>query len=305
MSLTLDSFLAQDYPHDRYEIIVADNNSMDDTSEVVARYACTSAVSVNYIFEQRQGVHYARNSAAKISTGEILYFTDDDMLADKGLLKEIIKPFGFDDKVAAVTGTVLPKWEVPPPQWVQVFCMNGLLSLNIRSEELLITGYDCGVYSCHQAIRRDVFFMSGGFNPENTAGEWIGDGETGLNLKIKALGYKFAFIASSTTYHIIPSARMTQSYLNKRYENQGCCDCYTDYRENRYEKSALKKIIYKQYWECLKTYIFFVKKVVCNDPEWRFCRARFSYYVSRIKYNKRLIFDEKWRTFVLKNDWLL
>ena len=33
--------------------------------------------------------------------------------------------------------------------------------------------------------RKDIFFSSGGFNPENTAGEWIGDGETGLNIKIK------------------------------------------------------------------------------------------------------------------------
>ena len=47
-----------------------------------------------------------------------------------------------------------------------------------------------GIYSCHQAIRRIAFFESGGFNPENTKGTWIGDGETGLVKKLESNGFK-------------------------------------------------------------------------------------------------------------------
>ena len=90
LPLTLDSFLAQDYPRDRYEIIVADNNSTDTTREVAARYFGNSAVPVKYIFEERQGVHYARNSAAKQASGDILYFTDDDMVADPAMLPRFL-----------------------------------------------------------------------------------------------------------------------------------------------------------------------------------------------------------------------
>ena len=65
-----------------------------------------------------------------------------------------------------------------------------------------------------------------GTNPENTAGEWVGDGETRLNIKIKNLGYKFAFNGKGIIYHIIPSERMKQSYLNGRLYNQGNCDSF-------------------------------------------------------------------------------
>jgi glycosyltransferase involved in cell wall biosynthesis len=301
---TIESFISQTYPSDRFEIIVSDNNSTDNTKTVVMGLAATSLVPISYLFEARQGVHFARNEAAKLACGEILYFTDDDMIADKNLLTEIVKPFAIDNKIAAVTGTVLPKWEVPPPQWVVDLCMNGLLSLNIRREELLITCFDCGVYSCHQAVRRDVFFLTGGFNPENTAGEWIGDGETGLNLKIAALGYKFAFIGSSIIYHIIPQSRMTQQYLDKRYGNQGNCDSYTDFRKHEYDKTVLNKIITKHYFELFKTFLIYMTNRILAKKEWHISRAKLFYYLNRIKYDQRLLDDESWRILVLKNDWL-
>ena len=39
LQVTLDSFLAQDYPQDRYEIIVANNNSTDDTQRFLEDYS--------------------------------------------------------------------------------------------------------------------------------------------------------------------------------------------------------------------------------------------------------------------------
>ena len=73
------------------------------------------------------------------------------------------------------------------------------------------------------------------------AGELIGDGEPGLNIKLADLGYWFAYIGSSITHHVIPPERMTQEYLNKRLANQGNCDSYTDYRRNTYSKVELIK----------------------------------------------------------------
>ena len=304
LPLTLDSFLAQSYPRDRYEIIVADNNSLDDTREVAARYVGNSGVPVKYIFEQRQGVHYARNGAARQAVGDILYFTDDDMIADINLLQEIIKPFAIDEKVATVTGKVLPKWEEPPPDWVLEICINGLLSLLDRPEDLVISSVDCDVYSCHQAIRREFFFQSGGFNPENTAGEWVGDGETGLNIKIRQLGYKFAYIGSSVIYHIIPPFRTTQAYLNKRMGNQGNCDSYTAYRENSYDTAALYNNISGHFLGFIKSSLKYIALRLFTKNGWRMCRAYMSYFLNRIRYDRRLIKDENWRKLVLKNDWL-
>lgn len=303
LSLTLDSFLAQNYDPNMYEIIVANNNSTDQTQNIIDEY-CHKYSKITSFVEKRQGVHYARNSAAKFAKGEILYFTDDDMIADQNLLKEIVVPFLIDDKVSSVTGKVLPKWEQPPPEWVLHLCLNYLLSLQDKPEDLIISSSDFGVFSCHQAIRKEVFFQSGGFNPENTAGEWIGDGETGLNIKIKELGYKFAYIGSSVIYHIIPPSRTTQAYLNKRLANQGNSDSYTDYRKHRYKKKQLIKNVLSH---IVKIVISTIKMsynfVLCRNI-YRIKLARIFYYINRIKYDYRLIQDEEWRTVVLKMNWL-
>jgi len=304
LGITLESFINQNYPKDKYEIITVDNNSADNTRQIIADWQNKSTIPLLYVFESRQGVHYARNTAFKHAKGEILYYTDDDMIADVDLLQEIVKPFSYDARVASVTGRVLPKWEQEPPQWVLDLCLNGLLSLQNRQECLIISPDDCGVYSCHQAMRREAFAQSGGFNPENTAGEWIGDGETGLNIKFKELGYWFGFIGSSIIYHMIPPQRMTQNYLNKRLANQGNCDSYTAYRQFNFTQSQLAKQILLHIKGIAKSCFRYLVKLVLNKKTWRLDRAKIDYYINRIHYDRRLMTDDNWRMLVLKRDWL-
>jgi glycosyltransferase involved in cell wall biosynthesis len=304
LGITIESFVHQNYPNDRYEIIIVDNNSNDATMEVIQQWQVKSPIPIVYILESRQGVHYARNTAAKLAKGEILYYTDDDMIADQNLLPEIIKVFKLDNKVASATGRVLPKWEIPPPNWVLELCNNSLLSLNDPKEDLIISNYISYVFSCHLAVKKEIFFESGGFNPENTAGEWIGDGETGLNIKIRKLGYKFAYNGNSLIYHMIPPTRMTQAYLNKRLANQGNCDSYTQFKENHYTKPQLIIKVLAHGKNTISHLVKSLIKLISNKPSWRLNLAKSFYFINRIKYDYRLIKDEKWRQFVLKDDWI-
>ena len=131
IGLTIESFIRQNFEKKDFEIIIVDNNSTDDTPNVVRKIVEEhNEISVKYILENRQGVHFARNAAAKIANGTFLYFTDDDMIAEQNLLKELLYLFTLDEKIACVTGSVLPKWEVEPPEWIRKYCQNGLLSLN-------------------------------------------------------------------------------------------------------------------------------------------------------------------------------
>jgi glycosyltransferase involved in cell wall biosynthesis len=305
LKATIESLSRQTYPADLYEIIVVDNNSTDFTRDVVETVKGQSSVNIQYHFEPRQGVHYARNTALKLSRGEILYYTDDDMIAEADLLKQIVKPFALHPKVATVTGRVLPVWEVSPPDWILRFCNNGLLSLQDRPEHLIISPNDCGVYSCHQALRRDAFIAAGGYNPENTAGEWIGDGETGLNIKLKDLGYYFGYAGTAITHHSIPAKRMTQSYLNRRLGNQGNCDSYSDYRKYRFTNRQL----FKRSLVHLARLTFhgglFVTKLAIRKKSWRMNLAYMSYFRKRALYDLRLLRDEDWQRLVLKEDWLI
>ncbi len=75
----LESVLAQ--THSRREIIVVDDGSPDNTTEVAARYT-----GVRCISQSNQGLSAARNTGLRESTGEYLVFLDaDDRLLPEAL----------------------------------------------------------------------------------------------------------------------------------------------------------------------------------------------------------------------------
>ena len=304
LGITLESFLLQDYPPDRYEILVVDNNSSDNTLDVVKAWQQKTTRALHYLFEKRQGVHYARNTAAHQTQGELLYYTDDDMIADPRMLREIVVPFMQDPQVASASGKILPHWEKTPPAWVNKLLNNYLLSLNDMGDGLVISPEDPGVFSCHQAMRRDAFFQTAGFHPENTAGEWIGDGETGLNQRLKRLGWKFAYHGKSVTHHMIPPARMTQEYLNKRLANQGNCDSYSEYQANRFTPAQLVERIQLFGARMQQHYLTHVKLQLEDDERWHMELGKVHYWLARGQYELRLIKDPKWVELVLRDNWL-
>jgi glycosyltransferase involved in cell wall biosynthesis len=75
----IESVLAQTHPH--IEVIVVDDGSPDDTSDVASRYP-----GVRCIRQQNQGLSAARNTGIRESEGEFLVFLDaDDRLTPKAL----------------------------------------------------------------------------------------------------------------------------------------------------------------------------------------------------------------------------
>lgn len=300
---TVDTFLSQTYPRDRWEIILVDNNSTDDTSVMLTRMAEGDS-RVRALSEPRRGAHFGRNSGALAARGSVLYFTDDDMLADPELLDRILVGFEADSKVASVTGKVLPRWDTEPPVWVLEHCRNALLSLNDLGEALIVSDEDPGVFSCHQAVLREVFLEAGGFNPDTNAEMFTGDNETGLNIKIKKLGYRFAYVGTSVTHHMIPASRMTQEYLNGRMADQGSCDSYTDYRAiHPGAPRLIKRILGHSALAALTVGKAVVRRAMGNSA-WRVDFARGFYYRSRARYDARLLTNDRWRKFALRDNWL-
>ncbi|MGK7951999.1 MAG: glycosyltransferase [Xenococcaceae cyanobacterium] len=84
ISEAIDSVLAQTYTH--YEIIVVDDGSTDNTSQVVKAYGDR----VRYIYRENQGVASARNLGIEKAEGEYIAFLDaDDFFLPEKLAKQI------------------------------------------------------------------------------------------------------------------------------------------------------------------------------------------------------------------------
>jgi glycosyltransferase involved in cell wall biosynthesis len=303
LRVTVESFLAQSYPTDRLEIILVDNASSDDTPEVIDSIA-DYAPHVRGMREARRGAHFARNSGAMSSRGSILYFTDDDMIAEPDLLEQIVAVFDAGANVGSATGRVLPRWDTEPPRWVLEHCKNALLSLNDLGPATIISDNDPGVFSCHQAMLREAFMAAGGYNPDTNAEKFTGDNETGLNIKVKKLGFRFAYVGASVTHHMIPAARMTQRYLNGRFADQGFCDSYTAYQAKQTGKPRLAARVVAHSLMAGVTSAKALVRRATGDSRWRLDLARFYYHRNWARYDTRLIRYAEWRQFVTRSDWL-
>jgi len=113
LAKTLDSLGRQRLPQESFEVIVVDNNSKDNTEEVVARYP-----TVRYILEERLGLSYARNTGVEEARGDIIAFTDDDAEASPEWLQALLKIYDSVEDAWAVGGKVLPIWDSQKPDWL-------------------------------------------------------------------------------------------------------------------------------------------------------------------------------------------
>jgi glucosyl-dolichyl phosphate glucuronosyltransferase len=305
LEITLDSFISQNYGSANYEIIISNNNSTDNTEEIIEKYV-KKYDNVSTIFVEKQGAHYARNAGAIEAKGEILYLTDDDVIADQNLLSSLIDVFDLNKNVAVVTGKISAKFDSKPPAWVDKYLINHLLSLTDknRKESLIISSDDIGIYMCHQAIRRDVYIAAGGCNPDHAGNIFQGDAETGLNIKIKEIGALFAYTSEAKLEHIIPKSRTTLKYLIHRIGSEGYIQAYTEFRKYRSRKKLLQNIIYRNILEFLIIEAKYMVLIFLGRKNYRFLFPFPFFYLKKTIYEIKLLKNPNFREVVLIDDWI-
>lgn len=69
----IEALLAQTYPQARYEVLIVDNGSSDETATMIQRFPVTLLRE-----DETQGSYAARNKGIQHARGEIIAFTDSD-----------------------------------------------------------------------------------------------------------------------------------------------------------------------------------------------------------------------------------
>lgn len=100
----LKNVLSLDYPKEKLEVIVASDCSTDGTDEIVAAFAGQGVILNRQ--ENRLGKTRAQQQAAKISSGEILVFSDATTIYQKDALRKIVRSFA-DPGVGCVAGQLV------------------------------------------------------------------------------------------------------------------------------------------------------------------------------------------------------
>jgi glycosyltransferase involved in cell wall biosynthesis len=89
----IQRLLSQSADAPRYEVVLVDNNSVDDTRAVIERHIASSVPPVRYVFEPRQGLSHARNAGIAAARSDIVAFTDDDVLVAEDWVQVIKRAF--------------------------------------------------------------------------------------------------------------------------------------------------------------------------------------------------------------------
>jgi glycosyltransferase involved in cell wall biosynthesis len=176
-----------------YEVVVVDNGSTDDTDRVVAGYGAEHPGIVRYCRESRPGLCYARNTAIAAAGGEIIVFTDDDVLVEKDWLNEIHREFTEDPALSLLGGRVL-------------LAHDGLQKVSLQTSDQRQTFIypDPGSFpmGANMAFRREIFDRIGTFDVRLGSGKFFsGADDTDFFYRALKAGYRVLYAPNVLVYH--------------------------------------------------------------------------------------------------------
>jgi glycosyltransferase involved in cell wall biosynthesis len=210
---TLAGLAAQDFPRDRFEVLVIDNNSRDATPAVVASFA-GQAPAPRHLLETRQGLDYARNRAIAEARGEIILFADDDILMAPDWISQMVAPWSGPDaaRIGAVGGEVIPVFPDGRPDWIAAWHA----PLAFRADAGPLPGRHSPM-GANFAFPREVFARHGPFHAglDRTGKRYFSGGDSEMIRRVRAAGLEVWFAPAAAVRHQMPASRMTFRYATR------------------------------------------------------------------------------------------
>jgi len=207
-----------------WEILIVDNNSIDETPQVVEELKRRYPGRIRYLLERQKGVSHARNAGIREARGEILVFIDDDETAHPDWLRNLTASL-YSGEWCGVGGRVLPPAFSPPP-WLTLessFNCGPLAIFNPRQEAGDLNEPPFGA---NMAFRREVFDRFGGFRTDlgRVGGNMISNEDTEFGRRLLDAGLRVRYEPSALTYHPIEESRLHKGYFLSWWFNKGRSD---------------------------------------------------------------------------------
>jgi len=188
----LESLADQDLDQP-FEVVVISDGSSDGTDEYLGNGSTPMPVTAR--FQHNQGPAAARNLGVETALGDIVVFIDDDVVAERAMLRHHLDAHQRLGDQAVVIGPMLTAPEFPYDVWVA------------WEQELLARQYramNAGEYSAtsrqfytgNASVRREHVLSVGGFDPRFRRAE-----DVELAFRLEDRGLTFEFVPEAAGLH--------------------------------------------------------------------------------------------------------
>jgi glycosyltransferase involved in cell wall biosynthesis len=227
LSKTLQSFTEMRDEGLQWEIVLADNANDPDTRLVASQFE--ARLPLLYVVESRTGKAYAMNTAIEKARGELVIFTDDDILADQNWLLGIWEGAKRWPNHSVFGGKILPHF----PTDIVKFDLEHRL---VRSALVIADwGLPEGEYKSSMvwgpnfAIRSHILEAGFRFNTDlGPAGERsiMGD-ETEFVYRLEQAGHAPVYLPEALVHHQIRPEQLSMEWLRRRVASSGGTYAFT------------------------------------------------------------------------------
>jgi len=219
---TLDSFVAQQFPRDAWELIAVDNNSSDNTFEILESYR--DRLPIIPLQHKVPGKSGAMNKAIERVKGDLVVLTDDDVDADPTWLAAMVACAAANPEFGIFGGRIVPDWERAPQgqpflEWIPMGSTFAVI------DETASGPCDATkIWGPNTALRRT--FLDQGTRYREDIGPLPGGlfamGEDSeIVLRLARAGVKTYRCAEAVVRHFVPASSMTEEWVQKRAERLG------------------------------------------------------------------------------------
>jgi glycosyltransferase involved in cell wall biosynthesis len=180
----LDSLVNLNYPKDRYEIIIVDDNSTDESTDIVKSFAYVQEnIRLLRQSKSKKGPAAARNLGIRRAKGEILAFTDSDCIVPQDWLEKISLCFNRHKEYSAIGGTLIA---CASRKFITI--CEGILSDCI--------GHKAVIAAPNSAFRKKALIEAGLFDEALVSGE-----DPDLIWNLEKRGHKISFLKDLPVVH--------------------------------------------------------------------------------------------------------
>ncbi|MEM9080773.1 MAG: glycosyltransferase [Verrucomicrobiota bacterium] len=174
-----------------FEILIIDDGSTDNTKDIVANVISHSNTTLRYQKQDPSGLSAARNHAARVASGSILAYIDDDARPHPLWLKYLRQAYRDNPNAAAAGGPNLPPQPATRQNAVVTACPG-------NASHILLTDTTAEhIPGCNFSIKRQTLLNLGGFDTQFFA---AGD-DVDLCWRLLEAGHQIAFHPCAVVSH--------------------------------------------------------------------------------------------------------